>query len=169
MWESFLQMLYAARVVQWNPFPCRFMSDRNWHDGAVVSAATQWILWKVWSIFLCANGMPDSWSMGTILKSLLFAQNNPKPGFTWTTLIYKSTLLQLLSAFCIKYSSSSSAWQSSVDPGLLQKLLPVFSIHSHIPPILHSQSPNILDHAILPSQFGFPIFLSLQVWYETPS
>jgi hypothetical protein len=46
-----------------------------------------------------------------------------------------------------------------VEPGLLQELQPVFSIHSQIPPNLHSQGSDILDHTILTFQFGPSIFL----------
>jgi hypothetical protein len=59
-------------------------------------------------------------------------------------------------------SSSSFAGQSCVDPDLFQKLQPVISSHSHIHPNFHSQSPDILDHTILPAQSGsssFPPYL----------
>jgi hypothetical protein len=56
-------------------------------------------------------------------------------------------------------SSSSLARPPYVDPGLPQKLLPVFLFHCYVPPILHSQSLNFLDHIISHLSLGLPIFL----------
>jgi hypothetical protein len=56
-------------------------------------------------------------------------------------------------------STSSLAWQSCVKPGLLQKLQPVSSIHSHIPPNL---TPRVLISWITLSShlsLGLPVFL----------